>query len=117
MHADWPLTFDTTKSAGKLNPALLGQYDLSGALYHYEQQPKLISLMKGAGMTEWRVGLGRWEFGTQLLPSLTDGTPCNLGYPKQAYAPAGASDFDLIAARDWFTFTGAPVTLDRKSVV
>src|SRR5207245_1958732 len=92
---------------------LLGQYDLSGALYHYDQVPELPSLMKAAGFAEWRVGVGRWEFGTLALPALTDGTPCDMSTTlPQSKAPPGATDLDLIAARDWFTYTdGAPVTL------
>ncbi len=35
--SDWTLSFDPAASAGKVNPALLGHYDLSGALFHYDQ--------------------------------------------------------------------------------
>ena len=108
---DWPLTLDASP-AGTLAPALLGQYDLSGALYHYDRQAPLPALMRSAGFGEWRVGVGRWEFATQLLPTLTDGTSCAADIPvAMMAAPAGTSDLDLIAARDWFTFTdGTPVT-------
>jgi len=108
--ADWVIALDPAQPAGALSPSLLGQYDLSGALLHYDQQPHLAPLMKAAGMAEWRVGVGRWEFSTLLLPALTDGTPCP-AQPPIAQAPPGATDLDLIRARDWFTFTdGAPVT-------
>ncbi len=112
---DWALAFDTSATEGTLSPALLGQYDLSGALMRYDQQAPLVDEMKGAGFAEWRVGVGRWEFGTRLLPTLTDGTSCAqalAGHPAAAAAPMGTTDLDLIQGRDWFTFTdGAPVTL------
>ncbi|HVT05415.1 MAG TPA: hypothetical protein VHL58_18800 [Thermoanaerobaculia bacterium] len=115
--AEWVIALDPSQVTGALNPALLGQYDLSGALFHYDQRAQLPPLMKAAGMTEWRVGVGRWEFATQLLPTLTDGTPCNLsGYPPQALAPPNTTDLDLIGARDWFTYTdGAPVTMSMTA--
>ena len=109
--ADWVIALDPSHPAGALAPALLGQYDLSGALFHYDQQAPLPPLMKAAGMAEWRVGVGRWEFGTQLLPALTDGTSC-LPLPPEVQAPPNTTDLDLIRARDWFTYTdGTPVTL------
>ncbi|HVT17508.1 MAG TPA: hypothetical protein VHQ90_15185 [Thermoanaerobaculia bacterium] len=66
--------------------------------------------MKAADFAEWRVGLGRWEFGTLLLPTLTDGSVCSLQQiPPQAKAPPGTTDLDLIGARNWFTYTdGTP---------
>ena len=90
---DWALTFDPASTAGTLAPSLLGQYDLSGELFHYDQVPQLPPLMKAAGFAEWRVGLGRWEFFTLLLPTLTDGSSCSPGLgilnhdgsPKPAY--------------------------------
>lgn len=114
--ADWTLTFDPSAApnAGSLDPALLGQYELSGSLFHFDQVSSLPPLMKAAGFAEWRVGLGRWEFGTQLLPALTDGTSCASrfgGLSPAALAPPNTTDLDLIRARDWFTYTdGAPVT-------
>jgi len=107
---DWTIALSTSAPAGQLSPALLGQYDLSGALFHYDQVPGLASAMAGAGFGEWRIGLGRWESGTLLLPSLTNGTPCSFPIPE-AFAPPGTTDLDLIAARDWFTDDGLPVTL------
>ena len=74
--ADWSLRLDTLADAGPLSPALVGQYDLSGALYRYDRVPRLADTMAGAGFSEWRIGVGRWELGTRLLPTLTDGTPC-----------------------------------------
>ena len=95
-----------------MSRALLGHYDLSGALFAYDEVPGLVETASEAGLAgaDWRVGLGRWEAGTQLLPSLTDGTPCPIPTPAAA-APPSASDLDLIAARDWFTDDGEPVTL------
>jgi len=108
--ADWVIALDPATPTAALPSALLGEYDLSGSLFHYDQQPQLESVMRTAGMTEWRVGVGRWEFTTQLLPSLTDGTSC-LPLPAPVQAPPGTTDLDLIRARDWFTYTdGAPVT-------
>ena len=114
---DWVLTFDPASTNGPLSPSLLGQYDLSGALFQYDRVPQLQPLMNAAGFAEWRVGLGRWEFGTQLLPALTNGSPCPLQqYPQQALAPPNTTDLDLIRARDWFTYTdGAPVTFPMTS--
>jgi len=95
-----------------LTRALLGHYDLSGALFAYDQVPGLAATAAEAGIAgaDWRVGLGRWEAGTQLLPALTGGAPCAVA-PPAAAAPPGASDLDLIAARDWFRDDGEPVTL------
>src|SRR5439155_20748280 len=99
-----------SQTAGALAPALLGQYDLSGALFHYDQHAQLPPLMKAAGMAEWRLGVGRWEFSTQLLPTLSDGTSCP-PHPAYTQAPPNTTDLDLIGVRDWFTYTdGAPVT-------
>ena len=109
--ADWVIALDPSRPAGALAPALLGQYDLSGALLDYDQQARLPRLMKAACMAEWRVGVGRWEFATQLLPALTDATSC-LPLPPEVQAPPNTTDLDLIGARDWFTYTdGAPVTM------
>jgi hypothetical protein len=112
--ADWVLDLDGAQTAGRLNPALLGQYDLSGALFSYDKVPGLPAAMTKAGLTEWRIGAGRWELITQLLPSLTDGTSCaaeTAFAPPEAFAPNGATDLNLIAARDWFTDDGLVVDL------
>lgn len=114
---DWVIALEPATPASILEPALLGQYDLSGALYRYDQVPKLPALMKAAGLAEWRVGVGRWEIGTLTLPALTDGTPCDrAGRPLPSQAPAGTTDLDLIQARDWFTYTdGAAVTVEMTA--
>jgi hypothetical protein len=108
----WRVEIDSTGAGVPLSRALLGHYDLSGALFDYDSVPGLVSTATEAGIAgaDWRVGLGRWEAATQLLPSLTDGTPCPIA-PPEAAAPPGATDLDLIAARDWFTDDGEPVTL------
>ncbi len=109
---DWEIPIDPAKIAGPLPDALLGQYDLSGVLFDYPDAPGLGAALAPMGFTEWRVGVGRWEFATRLLPTLTDGTPCpQNGYPAAAFAPMGATDADLIAGRDWFTDDGNPVTM------
>ncbi len=74
---DWSIEIDSTaQPAGRLKPGLLGQYDLSSSLFHYDQIAGLSDKMKPAGLSDWRVGVGRWEFGTRLLPTLSDGTSC-----------------------------------------
>jgi hypothetical protein len=113
--ADWIIAIDPSASpAGKLSPGLLGHYELSGSLFHYDTNALLKSAMQGVGFTDWRVGLGRWEFSTNLLHSLTDGTDCTsaLGaLPANAFT-SSADDLSLIATRDWFTYgTGAAVSL------
>lgn len=106
---DWVLNVDITKSGAPINPALLGHYDLSGALYHYDDVTGLMDAMQAIGFPEWRIGVGRWEIGSQLLPALTDGTICP--QDPMLTVPAGTSDTDLINARSWFTDTGSTVTL------
>lgn len=113
--ADWIFSIDpTAPAAGKLSPGLLGHYDLSGSLFHYDTNAALKSSMQGVGFTDWRVGLGRWEFSTNLFRSLTDGTDCTsslTALPAAAFTTS-PDDLSLIATRDWFTYgTGAPVTL------
>jgi hypothetical protein len=49
----WSITIDTTASGSSLNPALLGQYDLSGALYHYADDSGLVG-----AMDQWALGDG-----------------------------------------------------------
>lgn len=109
--ATWTLDLDPTPRAA-VPATLLGHYDLSGALFDFAKVEGLTARMKQAGFSEWRVGVGRWEIGTQVLPTLTDGTPCpTTVLPPAALAPAGATDLSLLAARDWFVDDGAPVTL------
>lgn len=108
--ADWSLSLDPGASAGKVNAALLGHYDLSGALFRYDQVPGLAKVLAPVGFSEWRVGVGRWEAATLLLPTLTDGTACAAAaLPPQAFA-TGKTDLQLITDRDWFTDDGLPVT-------
>jgi hypothetical protein len=115
--ADWVVRLDPSSPAGPLPVTLLGHYDLSGALFGYDQVPGLAASMHKVGFSEWRVGVERWEVGTLLFPALTDAAatscaPSLLGLPAEAFAPKGWTDFDLLAQRDWFTHTdGAPVTL------
>jgi len=111
---DLKIELDPSAPSARVSPALLGQYELSGALYRMNAVPGLVDLMKTAGFSEWRVGVGRWEIATQMLPSLTDGTSCAAdlaALPKAAAAPAGATDASLVAARDWFVDDGKPVTV------
>lgn len=109
--AAWAIDLDPTPRA-IVPTTLLGHYDLSGALFDFAKVEGLAPRMKQAGFSEWRVGVGRWEIGTQVLPALTDGTPCpTVGLPAAALAPAGATDLSLLATRDWFVDDGAPVTL------
>ena len=106
---DWILNVDITAAGTPVNPALLGQYDLSGALYNYDEVSGLISAMQAIGFPEWRIGVGRWEIGSQLLPALTDSTPCP--QDPMLTVPAGTSDLDLINTRSWFSDNGSPVSL------
>nr|HEX4315077.1 hypothetical protein [Kofleriaceae bacterium] len=110
---DWPIAVDpSAPPAGALAPALLGHYDLSGALFDYASNAQLASRMQAIGFADWRVGVGRWEMTTRLLPSLTTGSACDLSaYPAVLAAPAGSTDASLVASRDWFTDTGSAVAL------
>ncbi|HEX8110337.1 MAG TPA: hypothetical protein VF516_21545, partial [Kofleriaceae bacterium] len=122
--ADWVIAVQPdSPPAGRLSPALLGHYDLSGSLLGYAANAPLIDRMQAIGFSEWRVGLGRWEFATRLLPTLADGhnTSCAgqlAALPPTVRAPAGATDDTLIADRDWFIDNGQPVsaadTLDDR---
>ncbi|HJZ84334.1 MAG TPA: hypothetical protein VKN99_04145 [Polyangia bacterium] len=107
-HADWVVAIDPSGPAFALSPALLGHYDLSGALFHYDQVPGLVAAMQSVGFAEWRVGLGRWELVTQMFRTLSDGTACDYAAPEAFLAP-GTTDLDLLRARDWFIDDGLPV--------
>ncbi len=107
---DWPIDLELADAGEALPTALLGHYDLSGQLLAYDQEPGLVEAMTVVGFSDWRVGVGRWEASTWLLPSLSDGTPCFAPIPGSA-APGGWDDLALIAARDWFIDDGAPVML------
>ena len=112
--ADWTIRLDPARRGGRLDPALLGHYDLSGALLRYDQVPGLAEALRPAGLAEWRVSSGRWEFGSRLLPALTNGDSCAaelLGFPAEAFAPAGSTDAGLVLERDWFTDDGQPAGL------
>lgn len=112
--ADWVLSVDPQADAGTVGPALLGHYDLSGVLLDYGSNAAVKARMQAIGLSDWRVGVGRWEVSTRLLPTRTDGSSCATWvdpFPASLKAPAGATDLSLIADRDWFTDTGAPVTL------
>jgi hypothetical protein len=113
---DWAIAVDPAVAAGPVSPALLGHYDLSGSLFDYRSNQALQDRMRAVGFAEWRVGLGRWEIMTRLLPTLADGqatscAPLLAGFPAAALAPANATDATLIADRDWFSDTGQPVAL------
>lgn len=114
LTADWVIALDPTAPAGKINPALLGQYDLSGALFRFDQVQGLAAAMKAIGFSDWRVGVGRWEGNTLVLPGLTNmPSACTAQIqrlPPAALAPSGSTDLDLISARDWFIDDGQPVT-------
>lgn len=104
------LDLNLVNEGDPLNPALLGHYDLSGALYQFESVPGLIDSMLMTGFSEWRIGAGRWEAATLMLPTLTNGSPCIFPI-GQAYAPTGTSMLDLLQSRDWFIDDGTPVSL------
>ena len=106
----WELELVPARHNRELRPALLGHYDLSGALFKYDQVKGLAGAMKRAGVAEWRVGVGRWEAATLLLPTLTNGKACPFPLAR-AKAPAGQGVLDLIRGRDWFVDTGQTVTL------
>jgi len=110
--ADWVVRVDPDAPGAPLSRALLGHYDLSGALFAYDAVPGLVTTAAEAGFvgSDWRIGLGRWEAATRMLPTLSDGSPCPLPTPLAA-APPGATDLGLIASRDWFVDHGAPATL------
>ncbi|MEM7412863.1 MAG: hypothetical protein AAF430_21705 [Myxococcota bacterium] len=107
--ADWEISLDPAAPLEALSPALLGHYDLSGALYDYAGQPGLPARMQAIGFSEWRVSVGRWENSTQLFSTLTDGSPCPIPLPQMAASEP--NDLALIASRDWFSDDGQPVTL------
>ena len=112
--ADWTIALTPGgPPAGKVSSALLGQYDLSGALLAYDTIAGLPAAMKAVGMKDWRVGVGRWEVTTRLLPKLTDGNDCSatLAAFPSLVAPPSATDLTLATSRDWFVDDGQPVTL------
>lgn len=111
--ADWVLAVDPAAPRGLVTPALLGHYDLSGSLYDYPANAVAVERLKALGFAEWRVGVGRWEVATRLLPTRTDGSSCAPfldALPASLRAPANATDLTLLADRDWFTDDSKPVT-------
>lgn len=106
----WLVGVDPVHPGRALPPELLGEYDLAGSLWHYDQVPGLVSAMQTVAFPEWRVSVERWEGRSQMFPTLTDGTACTYPEPT-AFVPSGWTDLDLIASRDWFTDDGTPVTL------
>ncbi len=114
IEVDWEIDVDSNQPEITLDSALIGQYELSGAALDFENVGGLIDTMSQAGFgagADWRVSIGRWELGTELFDSLSDGSPC----PN--ILPGSQSNFssilDLISSRDWFTFDdGSPVGLD-----
>ena len=102
----WALSINTGQAGGLLNTALLGHYDLSGALYDYPAKTGLVSKMSAVGFSDWRISAGRWEQTTQLLPKLSDGTDCPPESGIFADSLLYSSDLDLIAERDWFIDAG-----------
>ena len=114
--ADWSIVVNTANVAAPLNPSLVGYYDLSGVLLEYENVPGLIAAMNQAGFSapgsagaDWRIGLGRWEISTEIFNMLTDSSVCINATPENQ--SAFATDVELLASRDWFTYTdGTPVS-------
>ena len=108
--ADWNIVVNTADVAAPLNQSLIGFYDLSGALYDYENVPGLIAEMSEVGFAppggagaDWRIGVGRWENSTELFGTLTDTSVCPNVTPESQ--SAAATDIALLASRDWFTYT------------
>lgn len=103
----WTIVVDTSGSGSALNPALLGHYDLSGVLFDYPNSPGLAGAMSAAGFSEWRIGAGRWEQATELLPILTDTSTCP---PTSGiFSTTASTDEELMAARDWFIYTDGSI--------
>jgi hypothetical protein len=106
----WLVDVDMAHPGRVLPQTLLGQYDLAGSLWHYDQNTALVQAMGIVGFPEWRLSVERWEGRSQMFPTTTDGTPCTYPEPS-AFVPAGWTDMDLIRSRDWFTDDGQPVTM------
>jgi len=114
---DWELAVDTNNVVAPLTPAVAGFYDLSGILLDYQNVPGLLSAMSSAGFAapggagaDWRIGVGRWEIATELFGTLTDGTACPASVPSAN--SSFATDLDLVASRDWFTYTDGSLVAD-----
>ncbi len=114
---DWELAIDTNIVGAPLAPAVAGFYDLSGVLLDYQNVPGLVSAMANAGFAapggsgaDWRIGVGRWEISTERFGTLTDGTACPGTFPSAQ--SSFATDLDLIASRDWFSYTDGSLVGD-----
>jgi len=112
---DWDLVVNTGDVNAPIGSALIGYYDLSGSSFDYANIPGLVAEMQEVGFAspgdagaDWRIGLGRWEISTEIFDTLTSGAVCPNFLPENQ--SAFASDLELLASRDWFTFTdGSPV--------
>ena len=111
---NWDLAVNTTDAANTLRPSLIGYYDLSGVLFDFQNVPGLMGNLQEVGFSstmtgaDWRIGLGRWEIATEILSTLTDSSACLNATPEST--STFATDIELLASRDWFTFTdGSPV--------
>ncbi|WP_455222710.1 GH39 family glycosyl hydrolase [Kaarinaea lacus] len=109
---DWTINIDSASAGSSLSTALLGHYDLSGALYQYDQVNGLVSQMQAAGFSEWRVGVGRWEISTEMLPTLSDGSPCPI---DPLLTNSSSTDLDLINSRSWFIDNTPPYDTNSDS--
>lgn len=107
--ATWTIAVDGAHPGSVVSPAILGQYDLAGSLWRYDQVPGLVAAMHTTPFPEWRVSVERWEGRSEMFPTTTDGTPCTYPEPT-ALVASGTTDLDLVHARDWFTDDGQPVT-------
>ena len=114
---DWELAIDTNNVVAPLTPAVAGFYDLSGVLLDYQNVPGLVPAMGSAGFAapggagaDWRISVGRWEISTERLTTLTDSSACpdTLSNLQSSFA----SDLELIASRDWFSYTDGSLVGD-----
>ena len=99
------MTIDLDGGAALVQPEQSGAYDLSGAIYAYDQIPGLVTGMQNIGFKYWRVGLGRWEIGGELFASVPLGDGGSQTCPAPS-VPILASEFnsldELVAHRDFF---------------
>lgn len=115
--ADWQVTLDLDAGGARLAPEQSGAYELSGAIYQYDQVPGLVTQMQALGFKYWRVGLGRWEIGSEEFASVpaTDGGTLNCPAPVLAFQTSTHASLDeLVAYRDFFKLNvdHAPAGLD-----
>lgn len=85
-----------------------GAYDLSGAIYDYASVPGLVAATQPLGFSSWRVGLGRWEIGSEMFPVVPVAGGATMNCPPTPF-PMQASQFAnldaLLARRDYFQLT------------